>query len=256
MLSQVDSAQGNTEGELQLFKKIIKLKDSIIMQERKSIAEEMEAKYNNLKKDEIIELQNQNLKVSQEKNRFLKLLIIISVVLLIALSLLLYVYGKFHQKAKKIHLIEKEQMRKELESKEKELVAIALQVEQKTNIINKLYKQIKDYQKTNFDNNNNKLSNILSEIKTSFNLQKDIELFSNRFNELHHQFIHILRKNFPQLTSKEIKLLSFIKIGLSTKQIASIQNITASAVHKMRYRIKKKLQLEKDESLEDFISKL
>jgi DNA-binding NarL/FixJ family response regulator len=58
------------------------------------------------------------------------------------------------------------------------------------------------------------------------------------------------------LSIKEIKFLSFIKEGLSNKQIASMQNITTSAVHKMRYRIKKKLQLDKDTSIDDFIINL
>jgi DNA-binding NarL/FixJ family response regulator len=144
-------------------------------------------------------------------------------------------------------------MKKEIKDKEKELLSIALQVEQKNKLINHFYQKIKDQklseEKKNFDT-------LLSEIKTSLNIQKDIDLFTEKFTELHHDFIGKVKTQFPKLTFKEIKLLSFLKIGLSTKQIASMQNITPAAIHKMRYRIKKKINLDKKSSLDDFIVNL
>jgi hypothetical protein len=253
MISQVDSVNKNTKAELVIFKKIMILKDSILKQERKSIANEMETKYRNLKKDEIIKLQKRNLNVAKDKNSLLLLIIIISIILLAITLLFLNTFRKLNLKNKKIYQIEKKQMKKEIKDKEKELLSIALQVEQKNKLINHFYQKIKNQklseEKKNFDS-------LLSEIKTSLNIQKDIDLFTEKFTELHHNFIGKVKTQFPKLTFKEIKLLSFLKIGLSTKQIASMQNITPAAIHKMRYRIKKKINLDKKSSLDDFIVNL
>ena len=255
MLSQVDSVQGNITGELAIFKTIMHLKDAILKQERKNIAEEMETKYSNLKKDEIIALQDNNLSIANEKNKLLSGLIVFAVFSFIISLILLFTYRKLLNKSKKLHQIEKKQLAEQLKNKEKELVAIALQIEQKNTLIDKFYYKLKQatFQSENADK---ELKHFLSEIKSSVNIQKDIDLFADRFADLHHDFITKLKKQFPELSIKEIKFLSFIKVGLSNKQIASMQNITTSAVHKMRYRIKKKLQLDKDTSIDDFIINL
>jgi DNA-binding NarL/FixJ family response regulator len=223
--------------------------------ERKSIAKEMEIKYHNLKKDELIALQNKNLAVVKEKNSLLTGLIIAGIVLLVILLLFAFTYKKLLVKTRKLHRIEKQQMQEKIKNKEQELVAIALQIEQKNKLIDKFYHKLK---KTAIDSQekSKELQSILKEVKASMNLQKDVALFSEKFADLHHDFISRIKQKYPQLSLKEIKLLSFLKVGLSNKQIAAMQNITPAAVHKMRYRIKKKLELDKNTSLDDFIINL
>ena len=92
-------------------------------------------------------------------------------------------------------------------------------------------------------------------MKIDLNVQKEIAVFSEKFGQLHFDFISNIKKQYPDLTSKELKLLAYLKVGLSNKQIANIQNTTISAVHKMRYRIKKKIKLDTDTSLDDFINR-
>ncbi len=55
------------------------------------------------------------------------------------------------------------------------------------------------------------------------------------------------------MTEKEIRLASFLKMNLSTKEIASILNVMPDSVLKSKYRLKKKLNLEKDESLYQYL---
>jgi DNA-binding CsgD family transcriptional regulator len=255
MISQVDSVRGDLKGELSIFKRIVKIKDSILQQERESIADEMEVKYNNLKKDEIINLQNNNLKIANEKNRLFRVVIIISLLLLVISLVFAITLNKLLRKNKKIHQIEKSQMLLQLKEREKELVSIALQIEQKNRLIDTIYHKLKKtlQHPTSIEK---ELNNILIDVKISFNVQKDIAVFTEKFENLHHDFIAKLKNDYPELTIKEIKFLSFLKIGLSTKQVASIQNVTPAAVHKMRYRIKKKINLEKDVSLDDFVVQL
>jgi len=251
ILQLLDSLEGKPNEQNLKLQKIIQLKDSILSKERESLAKEMEEKYSNLKKDEIISLQNQNLDVAKEKNNFLTGLIFVSLILLLILLMFAYTYRKLMYKNKRLHQLEKKQILQQLKDKEQELVGIALQVEQKNMLIDKFYNKLKKTDSS--EQKDATIQKILKEVKVSLNIQKDVELFTERFGQLHHDFIGKLKREHPQLTLKEIKFLSFLKVGLSTKQIASMQNITPAAVHKMRYRIKKKLQLDKEISLDDFV---
>jgi tetratricopeptide (TPR) repeat protein len=254
-LYKVDSISGNIPSQIGYLRQIISLKDSVLKQERKSLAKVMETKYYNLKKDELIKLQKKNLSVVKEKNKLLTGLIIIGIILFVILLLFVVTYRKLLAKSRKLHRMEKQQMQEKIKHKEQELVAIALQVEQKNKLIDKFYNKLRK-KAIDTQEKDKEIKNILKEMKTSVNLQKDVALFSEKFADLHHDFIAQIKHQYPQLSLKEIKFLSFLRVGLSNKQIAAMQNVTPAAVHKMRYRIKKKLQLDKDVSLDDFIINL
>ena len=78
--------------------------------------------------------------------------------------------------------------------------------------------------------------------------RKDI-LFTNKY------FYDSLLKDFPNLTKTELLVLSYISLAIDAKEIARIQNVSIDAIRKMRYRIRKKMNLEPEESLENFIIK-
>ncbi len=255
ILQQLDSLSGKPLLQIEKLHRIIQLKDTILHYERQSIAKEMKTKYAAYKKDEIISLQQKNLQILKEKNQFLTGLIILGIGLFIILLLLAYTYRKLLKKNKILYQIEKEKIIQQLKNKEQELVAIALQIEQKNKLINKFYQKLKKAELSE-KNRREEVQNILKEVKLSLNIQKDVELFSEKFGDLHHDFISKLKKEYPQLSLKEIKFLSFIKVGLSTKQIAAMQNVTPAAVHKMKYRIKKKLGFVGEKSLDDFVMNL
>ncbi len=90
--------------------------------------------------------------------------------------------------------------------------------------------------------------------------QKSIELekkqhTNEKISNIDPGFLHNITKDFPSLTKTELKVLSYIRIGLETKEIAELQMVTTEAVRKMRYRIRKKLGLDPKSSLEQFIMK-
>ena len=251
----MDSIKGNFDDVLKKFKQIVILKDSILKYERKKIADEITGNYEKYKKDEIIALQQKNLQVAYDKSKLLQYLIIAAIISTVILLFWLLTYRKLLKNNKRIYQLEKENIQHQLKQKEHELVAIALQVEQKNKLIDNFYNKLKNSTDETGGNNTN-LNKFLSEVKNSLNIHKDIELFSEKFSQLHHDFNRKLSESYPQLTRKEIKFLAFLKIGLSNKQIATLNNITPAAVHKMRYRIKKKLNLPADTSLDDFVTKL
>lgn len=98
-----------------------------------------------------------------------------------------------------------------------------------------------------------KLSKILqSHILTD----SDWESFKAAFNEVYPNFFASVRYHFPEITVGEIRLAALIKLNLNTKEAASMLGISSESVRKSRYRLKKKLQIDEDGSLEGFIQKI
>ena len=255
LLAAVDSIRGNTTGQLKGWKQIAFLKDSMLANERERISKEIADHYNSLKKDEIIALQKKNLKTARQKSLIQNILIFAGFLLLILLIIWLRTYRNLWKKKDEIWRFEQERTRYLIRQKNKELTSIALLAEQKARFVDDLYKRLVNIDKHS-TGAKDQIKRIIREIKATQNLQRDIELFFEKFAQAHPDFISGLKKRFPQLSSSEIRLLSYIHVGMSNKQIAVMQNVTLSAVHKMRYRIKKKLGLPRNESLDDFVRKI
>jgi len=255
LLAAVDSIRGNITGQLKGWKQIAFLKDSMLANERERISKEIADHYNSLKKDEIIALQKKNLKTARQKSLIQNILIFAGFLLLILLIIWLRTYRNLWKKKDEIWRFEQERTRYLIRQKNKELTSIALLAEQKARFVDDLYKRLVNIDKHS-TGAKDQIKRIIREIKATQNLQRDIELFFEKFAQAHPDFISGLKKRFPQLSSSEIRLLSYIHVGMSNKQIAVMQNVTLSAVHKMRYRIKKKLGLPRNESLDDFVRKI
>lgn len=132
------------------------------------------------------------------------------------------------------------------------LRAISQKQELLINIGDELDKQKKElgdrYPKKMYE----RLKKIITEGMSS---EKDFILFQNYYQEVNRDFLLRLKERHDDLTSSELKFCCLIRSNLSTKDMASILNITPRGVELKRYRLRKKLNLE-DESLYDYILKL
>jgi DNA-binding CsgD family transcriptional regulator len=75
------------------------------------------------------------------------------------------------------------------------------------------------------------------------------------FDEVHGDFMSRFKSRFPDLSPQEIKLSAYLRMNLSSKEIANLMNITIRGVEIARYRLRKKIQLERSENLQEFILK-
>jgi DNA-binding CsgD family transcriptional regulator len=82
------------------------------------------------------------------------------------------------------------------------------------------------------------------------------EQFQLNFDQVHQQFSQKLHLRHPQLSPNDIRLCCLLRINMTNKEIASIQNISLGAVEKSKFRLKKKLDLEKDLDLNLYILEL
>jgi len=86
----------------------------------------------------------------------------------------------------------------------------------------------------------------------------DIEdkTFEIQMDELHQEFFKKLKEQHPSLSNNDLRLCAYLKIGLSTKEIAEILNILPSSAFITRSRLRKKLNLAVDEDFHTFFNAL
>ena len=97
------------------------------------------------------------------------------------------------------------------------------------------------------------IATILKEIEASTNLDKDWEQFEFHFDRVHSDFNKRIREKFPQLTPQEMKLCAYLRLNFTTKEIAQLLHISVRGVEISRYRLRKKLGLDRETNLADFI---
>ncbi|MCK9205388.1 MAG: tetratricopeptide repeat protein, partial [Bacteroidales bacterium] len=156
------------------------------------------------------------------------------------------------QMADKIKELEKIKYQVELEAKNKELVSFSLQLTTKNDLLNEISKISGKYYNDNVLNKSyfNDLTKI---IEDHINVDKEWGQFKILFEKVHHGFFNKLKQDYPELTEHELRFCAYIKINLGTKEIARMLNISPDTVRKSKYRLKKKLRLNEDTYIEDFL---
>lgn len=150
---------------------------------------------------------------------------------------------------------EKEMIALELRLKEKELTTNALSLLQKKEQFEFLIGRLENMKTTVGGDRTQEINAIISEAKISVK-SYNWEEFQNVFEKVHYGFYEKLLRKFPQITPNEKKLSAFLKLGMSTKDISAITNQSSHSITIARSRLRKKLGLQKEESLTTFIDTL
>ena len=146
---------------------------------------------------------------------------------------------------------EKHILELELQSKSSEVAGKSLSIAKQSEMI----ENIQGILDTETDFNKLK-SEIKKAIKINAVNKHEWETFETNLNQIHNEFIINLTKKYPNLTSKDIKLCVYLKMNLSSKEIAPMMNISFRGVELHRYRLRKKLNLVQDENLSKFLLSL
>ncbi|MBI3136143.1 MAG: tetratricopeptide repeat protein [Bacteroidetes bacterium] len=148
---------------------------------------------------------------------------------------------------------DKELLEKEVELKTKELIASSTLMLSKQEVILQLKEQLEDLSKKNVRIPDELLAKINETYQSSLNLEQEWERFQTHFNSIHGSFFEKLQALSADLTETDLRHSAYIRIGLTTKEIAALLNIEPSSVQKSRMRLKKKLGLTREQDLQDFI---
>jgi hypothetical protein len=97
---------------------------------------------------------------------------------------------------------------------------------------------------------------LVQKIDDNMSSQDDWKVFEANFERAHEQFMKTLNDRFKDLTPSDLRLCAFLRMNLSSKEIAPLLGISVRGVENHRYRLRKKLNLEADDNLTDYIIRL
>ena len=201
-----------------------------------------------------------------------------TLLLLVLIALLFYFFWLKKTKVKKLELklklLEKEQLLKvdslkkrleeknihqenlgkELKFRQSEMVTMAMSIIRKNEFLDNLKKEVVKIKSNVKDGETRASLNRLSLMITQdLSIDRDREKFQLLINEQNNNFIQRLCEAHPGLTDNEKRLIALLRLNLSSKEIASILNISPKSVEMNRYRLRKKLKVDPKINLNDFI---
>lgn len=137
--------------------------------------------------------------------------------------------------------------------KNKSLATTTLLLNQHRDLMRKISETIKGCLDAPSEEYHKQLRKILKMIKHNHSLDDDWNDFKLHFEQIHPEFFNKLREKYPKLTNNDVRHCAYIRMGLSTKEIARLLNINDSSVQMSRVRIKKKMALGRDQNFMEYI---
>jgi ligand-binding sensor domain-containing protein/DNA-binding CsgD family transcriptional regulator len=164
-------------------------------------------------------------------------------------------------KIKKILQIEKEALEKnnaelasKVESWSSKLLAQSAEMIRQKEILTDVKNQINNsYYSNNVTDQDANIHKLNLTLEKGLNKDEDWEKFRLYFDHINQSFTQRLTQTYPHLTHHDINLCMLIKLGMGSHEIAKIMNITLYGVQKSRFRLKKKLNLDREENLIEHI---
>lgn len=253
LLSDIYSARGNYEEAFRHQEKLTTVKDSILNKEKARQINELQTKYETAQKEkEIALLEKENQRETLMRKAFLAGLVMIGIIGFLIYNRQRLKINKNRTELENIRLKEK-QLEKDLEFKNKQLTTHTLHLVQKNETMKELKNKISSICGESNGDINKSLQKLRNLVDYSFSLDDDWQQFRLYFEEVHTDFFNALKEQYPDLTPNELRLSALAKLNLSIKETATILGITPDSVKTARYRLRKKLDIETEENLTEFL---
>lgn len=254
-LARCEEMAGNLALSKEYTEKSLNLRIEVLQERQNTEVEQLEAAYNLQKNESALLISQQQVELLRKD----KTILIIQVALLILFLILLLVFF-FLKRAKanrdkQLRLKENEMLKREIEHKNNELSSFVMNLVQKQEMMDSLNVVVTNMKAGTEDEVLVKHIRELDQIiqKQTRN-DKEWEDFRVYFEKIHNNFFKNLKSQFPELSVTELRLAALIKLKLSIKETATILGIAPDSVKTSRYRLRAKLNLQRDQNLLDFLS--
>lgn len=259
-LSEIYEDRNDITNAFAYYKLCSDVKDSIAASDQKNRMTELQMQYELQK----TELENTNELVLLQKENQLKIYKVYIVIGLLIIGILIISTYLFRLRTKKRFMeskfansqLEQKHLINEIEYKNKELENFALHIVHKNDFLDNIKTGLTEIKEGPDKDNRQKIKSLSMQITQSLRRNKDLEKFQEKIDQVHGSFIKQLSMRYPDLTEKEKQLCVLLKLNLSSKEIATLNNISENAVVMARYRMRKKMGLNSEENLTEFIQKM
>ena len=240
LLEKIYSDEGSTNY-------LLSVKDSIIFYTEQPTQRLVEDQFNTLESLMLVTEKQNDLNISKSINNrnALVSIFLVAILFLIAVSLR-FNFDLQKEKNRRLNL-EKDKINEELKLKKRELFSKVNFISQRNDYLNNLKDKL-DGDLTNTKN----LINVKREIKNISSSEKAYNEFDKMFSQVYTEFYKKLNK-VAKLSQTDLRLASYIKMNHTNYEISRISGISLRTVESQRYRLSKKLNLSKDQDLNNYI---
>ncbi len=255
-LSRLYKKQSNYIKSLNSLDEYVKIKDSLTTIEKNKKTEFLKTMFNVEKSQYELEKKETKIAYLKELQNKQKLYYIsLFIGLLAVISLIIVVFKKqknvllLEQKNK---VSENDRLKEQVEYRNKQILDFSLHIKEKNQLLDNIKTKIQDL---NSGESKQKLTlkTIVNSINGDIKSNKEqIELYTKIHNS-NVSFLEKVNKEYSSLSAQEIKIIQMLRLDLSSKQIASQMNLSINSVDTYRSRIRKKMEVPKNEKLSDFI---
>jgi inorganic phosphate transporter, PiT family len=153
--------------------------------------------------------------------------------------------------------LENSSLNNKLEFKHRELVSYALSIVEQQEYLTYIHSRLKEIQKIQDPTDiHYQINDLLISLKQKMRSTDQVESFYVKVEQLHQNFTKRLLDKFPEMSEKEQRLIKLLRLGFSSKEIAPLLNISLKSVEISRYRLRRKLKLDKEDNLIKFINNI
>lgn len=156
----------------------------------------------------------------------------------------------------KLNKIKEEKIKLELEHKNKEVVSNTIHLMNKNEILNSLLILVEQIDLAEEDDNKKIIQEMYRSIKNNINQDKAWEDFKLHFDKVHESFNTSLNQKHPDLSPTDFRLCAYLLIGLNSKEIAHVSNISPESVRKRKQRLRQKLDLNSEIEVEEYLKSI
>lgn len=249
------------------------LKSIVNLQRNKIFAKSIELELKNLakEKDLLIQLQQKEFQIAEERTKKKNVLIIFSI-LGIGIISLFFLFNSLQRKKKRLQVAENDKhhlnsllkleeknselVKKDLINRQKDLIDLSIRIKREEKWADGLVELYQSLKSKNVTNPQERLNIIVDDIKTSLIIDEKQLLIKENIELLSNEFRLSLKMKFPNLVETEIELCELIRLNLSNAEIAKIRSISEDSVRKSRYRLKIKMDLSTDQFVSDTLTSL
>ncbi|WP_405294289.1 triple tyrosine motif-containing protein [Algibacter sp. Ld11] len=150
----------------------------------------------------------------------------------------------------KLMRFKNDKLREDIEAKNRELGMSTMNLIKKNEFLNSLKKELEEVE------GGKALRHVVKIIDKNINNNDDWNLFQEAFNNADKDFLKKIKHLHPSLTANDLRLCAYLRLNLSSKEIAPLLNISARSVEVKRYRLRKKMELAHETSLTNYILEL
>ncbi len=160
---------------------------------------------------------------------------------------------KSHLTEQELIRMKNEKLQAEVVHKSKELANSTMNIIHKSQVLTNMKIRLMELIENDSGLDKEELHRLVRKIDRELDDKQSWNVFETHFDRVHENFFSRLREKHKTLTPKDLRMCAFLRMNLSSKEIAPLQNISIRSVEISRYRLRKKLNLSHDKNLTDFI---